>query len=189
MIKVAFAVAAVFGSAVPVICVYCTNKQIETLETQVEELTNQLHKIEENSSSLKQHINKLTENLDSEAIENKTLLDQVDYLTIELSNDRKRSKKLEERYKNESLLNIKMEDQLHETERRLAKQTRKGDGLVQQWSHTKRDLEDLQFSYDELQMEYDALKNMTVTSRTKVRGLLKAQGCHPTYYPNFVVYI
>lgn len=189
MIKVAFAVAAIFGSAVPVISIYRTNKQIETLETQVEELTTQLHKIEENSSSLKQHINERTKKLDSEAIENKTLLDQVEYLTSELGSDRKRSKQLEERYKNESLLNIKLENQLHETERQLAKQARKGDFLVQRWGQAKRELEDLKFSYDELQMEYNALKNMTLTSWTEVSGLLKARGRHPTYYPNFEVYI
>lgn len=158
MIKLAFAATATFGMTVHLISRYFSRKQVEVLDAQVEDLTTQLRKIGKNSSSLEQCIKELSAKLDSEASKNKTLWDQVDYLTSELHTERKWSKQLEEHGKNESSLNAKLANQLQETERQLAKQMRTRELLEQRWCEAKRELKDLSAAYSELQEEYSELQ-------------------------------
>lgn len=161
MIKAAFAAAAVVGFAIHVISSYYSNKQTEALHTPAEEVTTQLRKVEENALSLEQRVTELSTRLYTEVSENKSLWEQVEYLTCELRDERKWSKQLEEHCKSESLLNVKLENQLLDTERQLAEQSRKRALLGQRWVQAERELEDLIFAYDELHVEYNELKEKT----------------------------
>lgn len=158
MFKETFAAVGTVGLAVYMISCYNSKKQIEALGTKVGELTTQIRKVEEISFALQQRTRELSTTLYSEVSANKTLWDQVVNLTNELQNERKRSKQLKEHYENESSVRAQLEVQLQETERQLVKQRRKKELLGQQWNQAKREFEDLKFAYDELQMEYNALK-------------------------------
>lgn len=158
MIKVAFAAATVMGFAIHVIYSYYRQKHREAVHTPAEQASSQLSKVEENTMSLEQRVKVLSTRLESEVSENKSLWEQVEYLTGELRDERSWSKQLEEHCKNESLLNVKLENQLLDAERQLAEQSRKKTLLGQRWVQAERELEDLIFAYDELQVEYSELK-------------------------------
>lgn len=90
----------------------------------MEELKTQLHRAEE-----EQRVKELSTNLESETNKNKTLCNQVEYLTIKLHKEGERRKQLANPCQKERsivfeqyTLNIQLGKQLKEIERRLAEQ-------------------------------------------------------------------
>lgn len=158
MIKETLAAVGTVGSAVYMISCYKSKRQIEALGAKVGELTTHIRKAEEISFALQHRTKELSTKLYSEVCANKTLWDQVVSLTNELQDERERSKQLKEHYESEHLLRVQLEGQLEETERQLVKQRRKSELIGHQWNQIKRELQDLKFAYDELQMEFSMLK-------------------------------
>lgn len=141
------------------------DKEKESLFNQVERLKTQLKSALEHIASQDQNVAELSTKLESEIKENKTLWDQVEYLTTELNRERiYREKHLCHREKAEfqDAHNVRnhLNKQLEEMQKQLVEQERQQEELERQGMETYLKLEMKMAQYSELKQACKNLKQI-----------------------------
>lgn len=139
------------------------DKEKQSLFNQVERLKTQLKSALEHIVSQDQNVAELSTKLESEIKENKTLWDQVEYLTTELNRERiYREKQMCHREKAEDAHNVRnhLNKQLEEMQKQLVEQERQQEELEQRGMETYLKLEMKMAQYSELKQACKNLKQI-----------------------------
>ncbi len=141
---------------------------------EIEELREELKKEREYSSTHKQHIAELSENLEYEAEENKTLWDQVEYLTQDHNKAKVLAKEQNEELRKERAKGLELEREriiagreLEELKVQLETMKNVEENLRKKEKETRSELETLKVSFQDLkeecEVELQAAKMRTET--------------------------
>ncbi|XP_027147567.1 microtubule organizer protein 1-like isoform X2 [Larimichthys crocea] len=155
--KLAYAAATPYNWSRYAISSVLGRDQMEALARQLEEMKSQLQRAEENGSFQERKVRELSGNLEHETTENKTLWDQVQYLTNELGKERDGRKRHVDLYRQEILKN----QELNTLNRQLFQQVQdlqsKQACMMSVVNETQTELETLTREYNILCSSYDEL--------------------------------
>ncbi|KAE8296790.1 hypothetical protein D5F01_LYC05554 [Larimichthys crocea] len=189
--KLAYAAATPYNWSRYAISSVLGRDQMEALARQLEEMKSQLQRAEENGSFQERKVRELSGNLEHETTENKTLWDQVQYLTNELGKERDGRKRHVDLYRQEILKNQElntlnrqlfqqvqdlqskqacMMSVVNETPTELETLTREYNILCRSYDELNQDHTDLQEKYE---MDINAKEEMTANLEKKLEIVKK----------------
>ncbi|TKS73971.1 hypothetical protein D9C73_008052 [Collichthys lucidus] len=188
--KLAYAAATPYNWSRCAISSVLGRDQMGALARQLEEMKSQLQRAEENGSFQERKVRELSENLEHETTENRTLWDQVQYLTNELRKERDGRKRHVDLYRQEILknqelttLNRQLFQQVqdlqskqayvmseNEIQRELETLTREYNILCRSYDELNQDHTDLQEKYE---MDINAKEEMTANLEKKLEIVKK----------------
>ncbi|KAG8013875.1 hypothetical protein GBF38_016088 [Nibea albiflora] len=131
--------------------------QMEALAKQMEEMKSQLQRAEENGTFQERKVNELSENLEHETMANRTLWDQVEYLTNELGRERDGRKRHVDLYRQEILKNQELNTLKTELLEQVQDLQRTQSCMMSEANVTQRELETLTSEFNSLRSSHEDL--------------------------------
>ncbi|KAG8003219.1 hypothetical protein GBF38_007622 [Nibea albiflora] len=155
--KLAYAAATPYNWSRYAISTVLGRDQMEALARQLEEIKSQLQRAEENGTFQERKVSELSENLEQETTENRTLWDQVEYLTNELGKERDGRKRHVDLYRQEILKNQELNTLKMQLLQKVQDLERKQSCMMSEVNVTQTELETLTREYNSLRSSYDDL--------------------------------
>lgn len=169
--KLSYAAATSYNWSRSAISSILGREEMEALARQLKEKEAQLQRAEEDRSLQNARLNELSENLELESTENRTLWNQVEYLTIELGKERDCRKRHKDMYQQEILKNqelyttkVKLLQQVQEMQNQQAR-------MVSEANVNQRELEALTEEYNSLLSSYDEVYEGLESEASKNKNL------------------
>ncbi|KAG8013856.1 hypothetical protein GBF38_016062 [Nibea albiflora] len=149
--------------------------QMDALAKQTEEMKSQLQRAEDNGTFQERKVKELSENLEHETTENRTLWDQVEYLTNELAKERDGRKRHVDLYRQEILKNQELNTLKTQLLQQVQDLQRTQSCMMSEANVTQRELETLTKEFNSLQSSHEDLCQAHVDIQEKYQMDISAK--------------